>query len=134
MIFSNPECPVFKKGPEQLHPVEIPPYPWSLIGVDICTILTSIEGCSCMVVAVDYPSKWTEAEALRRKSVEGVTCFLYNCICRHRCIDIQIKDRCRDFVNGISTELHRPTGVKQKVIIPCYFQVNGQVEQSSRTI
>ncbi|GFO44563.1 Pol polyprotein [Plakobranchus ocellatus] len=32
---SQPRVPLLQKRSEQLHPVDIPPYPWSLIGVDI---------------------------------------------------------------------------------------------------
>ena len=127
-------APRLQKGSEQLHPVEIPHHPWSQIGVDICSMPTSKEGYTCMVVTVDYFSKWTEAEALHRKTAEGVANFLYNCICRHGCFDIQINDRGRDFVNSISTELHRLTGVKQKITSPYHPQANGLVERSNRTI
>ncbi|GFO50461.1 Gag-Pol fusion protein [Plakobranchus ocellatus] len=128
--------PRLQKGSEELHPVEIPPYSSSIIGVDICATPTSKEGYSCMVVAVNYLSKLTgaELEALRRKTAIGVANFLYNCICRHGCIDYQINDRGRDFVNSIlSSGLHRLTGVKQIVTIPYHSQVNGQVGQSNRT-
>lgn len=82
--------PRLQKGSEQLHPADILQHPWSQIEVDICFMPTSKEGYTCMVVAVDYFSNWTEAEALHGKYAEGVANFLYNCICRHGCFDIQI--------------------------------------------
>ncbi|GFO01730.1 Pol polyprotein [Plakobranchus ocellatus] len=127
-------APRFQKGSEKLHRVEIPPHPWSQIGVDICSMPTSKEGYTCMVVDVDYFSKWTEAEALHRKTTEGVANFLYNCICRHGCYDIRINDTGREFVNSISTELYRLTGVKQRITSPYHPQANGLVERSNRTI
>ncbi|GFO21393.1 Gag-Pol fusion protein [Plakobranchus ocellatus] len=123
-----------QKRSEQLHQVEISPHPWSQIGVDICSMPKSKEGFTCMVLAVDYFSKWTEAEALHKKTAEGVANFLYNCICRHGYFDIQINYGGHEFVNSISTELHRLTSFKLKLTSPYHPQANALVEQSTRAI
>ncbi|RUS71675.1 hypothetical protein EGW08_020564 [Elysia chlorotica] len=123
-------APCIKRGPKQ---AKKRPHPWSQIGVDICSLPASKEGYTCLVVAVDCFSKWTEAEALYRKAAEGVADFLYGCICRHGYFDIQINDSCCEFVNSVSTELLRLTGVKVKVTSPYHLQANGLVKPSPIT-
>lgn len=125
--------PRLDKG-QQLHPVKIPPKPWSQIGVDTCSMPKSKDGLTCMVVAVDYFSKWMEAEPLVAKTAEGVANFLYQCMCRHGCADIQINDRGREFVNSVSTALHKLSGVEQRVTSAYHPQANGLVERENRTI
>ena len=42
--------------------------------------------------------------------------FLYEIICRHGCMRIQINDQGREFVNDVISKLHEMTGVDQRVI------------------
>ena len=86
------------------------------------------------MVAVDYVTKWTEAEALKEKTALAVSEFLYKVICRHSCFKIQINDQGREFVNSVSSELHRLTGVEQRVTSAYHPQANGLVERQNRTI
>ena len=67
----------------------------------------SKEGFTCMIVVVDYLTKWVEAEPLPDKTASTVAAFLYSLICRHGCANVQINDQGREFVNEISSHLHR---------------------------
>ena len=55
-------------------------------------------------------------------------------MCRHGCFQVQINDQGREFVNEVSTELHRLTGVKQRVTSAYHPQASGLVERQNRTI
>lgn len=69
------------------------------IGVDI-VFLPEVDGFKCIVVAIYYFSKWSEARALSNKSALEVTQFLYDdIICKHGCPLIYIINRGREFVN-----------------------------------
>ena len=55
-------------------------------------------------------------------------------MCRHGCFAIQINDQGREFVNEVSDELHRLTGVVQRITSAYHPQSNGLVERQNRTI
>ena len=52
-------------------------------------------------------------------------------MCRHGCFQIQINDQGREFVNEISTELHRLTGTEKRVTSAYHPQANGLVERQN---
>ena len=87
------------------------------MGVDLCS-LPEVDGYNTLVVAIDYFSKWSEAKPLKSKGSVVVVEFLNELICRHGCCGIQKNDQGREFVNKVSTELHRMTGVEQRKCIP----------------
>jgi Integrase zinc binding domain/Integrase core domain len=106
----------------ELKSVEVPKEVMRQIGIDI-SCLPESNGFKYIVVAIDYFTKWSEAKALTDKSAVNVARFLFEFICRHACIDIQINDQGREFVNQVSTELHRLTGVKQRISSAYHPQV-----------
>ena len=72
---------------------------------------------------VDYFTKWVEAEPIKDKTADTVANFLYSLICRHGCVDVQINDQGREFVNSVSERLHQLTGVKQRITSAYHPQV-----------
>lgn len=117
----------------ELHSIPVPTAVMNQIGTDICN-LPEVDGFCCLVVCIDYFSKLSEAKPLKDKSVVSVSQFLYELICRHGCFSIQINDQVREFVNGVSAELHRLTGTNQLVTSAYHPQANGLVERQNRTI
>ena len=113
----------FAKSAPNMQSVAIPRKPWTQIGIDLCSLPKSPEGYIGIVVAVDYFTKWVEAEPIRDKSANTVANFLYTLICRHGCVDIQISDQGREFVNSVSERLHLLTGVKQWITSAYHPQV-----------
>lgn len=112
----------FKVVPE-LRPVGAPRDVMKQVGVDLISLPESIDGMKYACVLVDYHSKWTEAKALPDKSATGVAQFLYEVMCRHGCFKIQINDQGREFVNKITTELHKLSGTKQRITSAYHPQV-----------
>ena len=55
-------------------------------------------------------------------------------MCRRGCFQVQINDQGREFVNEVSTELCRLTGVEQRITSAYHPQSNGLVERQNRTI
>jgi hypothetical protein len=117
-----------------LHTIPIPEHPWKQIGVDVCCLPKTEEGYVAMVVAVDYFTKWVEAEPIRDKTAATIAHFLLKLICRHGCAEIQINDQGREFVNQVSSTLHSLTGVKQRITSAYHPQANGLTERNNRTI
>ena len=81
-----------------------------------------------LVVCIDYFSKWSEAKPIKDKSASTVAQFLYEVICPHGCMKIQINDQGREFVNDVSKVLHNMIGSTY------HPQSNGVCEQQNRTI
>ena len=124
----------FDKAAPDLHSIPVPTHPWKQIGIDLCSLPTTVEGYVGIVVAVDYFSKWVEAEPIKDKTAETVAGFLYRLVCRHGCAEVQINDQGREFVNRVCTVLHELTGVKQRVTSAYHPQSNGLTERNNRTI
>ena len=81
-----------------------------------------------------HSSKWSEAKAVKNKSAPTVAQFLYEIICRHGCIRIQINDEGKKFVNEVSENLHEVTGTEQRITSAYHPQSNGLCECRNRTI
>ena len=117
----------------ELQSVSVPTEAMKQIGVDICN-LPEVDGYKHLVVCIDYFSKWSEAKPLKDKLAASVSLFLYEVICRHDCIKVQINDQGREFVNDLITKLHEMTGVEQRVTSAYHPQANGLCERQNRTI
>ena len=91
----------------ELHSTPVPTAVMNQIGVDICN-LPEVNGYCCLVVCIDYFSKWSEAKPLKYKKTMTNSQFLYENI--HGCLSIQINDQGREFVNSVSAEMYRLTG------------------------
>ena len=107
----------FDKAAPDLHSIPVPTHSWKQIGIDLCNLPVTAEGYVGIVVAVDYFSKWVEAEPIKDKTAETIADFLYRLVCRHGCAEVQINDQGREFVNRVCTVLHELTGVKQRIKI-----------------
>ena len=73
---------IFKKISPELNSIPVPNEVMKQIGIDLCT-LPEVDGFKHLIVCIDYFSKWSEAKALKDKSVPTVAKFLYEIICRH---------------------------------------------------
>ena len=87
----------------ELHSTPVPTAVMNQIGVDICN-LPEVNGYCCLVVCIDYFSKWSEAKPLKYKKTMTNSQFLYENI--HGCLSIQINDQGREFVNSVSAEMY----------------------------
>ena len=124
----------FKKNRGELQPIPVEPKPFHRLGVDLVGPLPETkEGYKYFITAIDAYTKWVESEPLKTKSAEEVAKFLYQVICRHGCFDIQLNDQGREFVNKVSEELHRLTGVHQKMTTAYHPQCNGLTERQNQT-
>jgi len=117
----------------ELQSVPIPSEVMKQIGIDICN-LPEVDGFKHLVLCIDYFSKWSKAKPLKNKGAESVSQFLYEIICRHGCIEIQINDQGKEFVNEVITNLHQMTGVDQRVTSAYHPQANGLCKRQNRSI
>ena len=121
------------KTKSELHSMHVPTAVMNKNGVDIWN-LPKVDGYCCLVVCIDYFSKWSEAKPYKDKKATTVSQFLYELISRHGCFSIQMNDQGREFVNSVSVEFYRLTGIIQRVTSAYYPHANGLVERQNRII
>ena len=119
-----------KKISPELQSIPVPTEVMKQIGIDICN-LPEIDGYKHLIVCIDYFSKWSEAKPVKDKHAETVVQFIYEIICRHGCMKIQINDQGKEFVNDVTTNLHAMTGADQRVTSAYHPQSNGLVERQN---
>ena len=122
-----------KKISSELKSVPVPNEVTKQIGIDLCN-LPEVDGFKHLIVCMEYFSKWSEAKAVKDKSAPTVAKFLYEIICRHGCMRIQINDQGKEFVNEVSENLHEMTGTEQLITSAYHPQSNGLCERQNRTI
>ena len=124
---------IFKKIGPELKGIPVPNEVMKQTGIDLCT-LPEVHGLKHLIVCIDYFSKRSEAKAVKDKGAPTVTKFLYEIICRHGCMRIQINDQGKEFVNEVSENLHEMTGTEQRITSAYHPQSNGLCERQNRTI
>ena len=103
------------KSPKvEMKSIPVPSSVMKQVGVDICN-LPEVDGYRHVIVLIDRFSKWSEAKPTKDKSAPTIAQFLYEVMCRHGCLEIQINDQDREFVNEVCKQLHELTGVEQRV-------------------
>lgn len=87
-----------------------------------------------ILVAIDYVSKWVEAEALRTNDARVVVKFLKKHIfTRFGTPRAIISDGGMHFCNKQFDNLLKKYGITHKIATPYHPQTNGQVEVSNRS-
>ena len=124
---------IFKKISPELKSIPVPNEVMKQIGIDLCT-LPEVDEFKQLIVWTDYFSKWSEAKAVKDKSAPTVAKFLYEIICRHGCMRIQINDQGKEFINEVSENLHEMAGTEQRITSAYHPQSNGVCERQNRTI
>ncbi len=117
-----------------MHPVGVPTRHMAQLGIDLSQ-MPEVDGMKFFIVAIDYFTKWVEAEAIPDKSMGTVARFLFkNVLCRHSCPETIITDQGREFCNSLNAELMKLCGGRHRVTSPYHPQANGLVERANRSI
>ncbi|GJU64534.1 reverse transcriptase domain-containing protein [Tanacetum coccineum] len=87
-----------------------------------------------ILVAVDYVSKWAEAQALPTNDAQVVITFLKNLFCRFRMPKALISDRGTHFCNKIMEKTMKRYGVNHRFSTSYHPQTSGQVENTNRAL
>ncbi|KAI3708571.1 hypothetical protein L2E82_37828 [Cichorium intybus] len=104
-------------------------------GIDFMGPFPTSHGYVYILVAVDYVSKWIEAEATRTNDHHVVCKFVKkNIFTRHGVPRVIISDGGSHFKNFKFGRLLKHYGVNHQIATPCHPQTSGQVEVSNRQI
>src|SRR3954464_7674012 len=110
--------------------------PFAKIGIDIVEPLPlTTKGNRYIVVAIDYLTKWPEAEAISEATGKRVAKFIYQVIiCRHGCPKQLLSDRGTHFRNELVDNLLKKFEIQHLLSTPYHPQTNGLVERFNRTL
>ncbi|XP_027183804.1 uncharacterized protein LOC113782091 [Coffea eugenioides] len=128
-------APIHHAPTQEMVPLQSP-WPFFQWGIDLLGPFPRAPGgYEHVVVAVDYFTKWVEAEPLTTISSRSVQKFLWrNIVCRFGIPRVLVSDNGRQFADsslqGWCTEL----GIRQHFTSVGHPQANGQVENVNRTI
>ena len=95
----------------------------------------SHDGSTCMLVAVDYMTKWAEAYALPNEEASTCMTALYNGLFSRFGMPNQLhSDQGRNFELKLFSELTKLAGIRRTRTTPFHPRSDGQTERMNRTI
>ena len=95
-------------------------------GIDFIGPFSPSDGKECILVAVDYVSKWVEAIPTRTNNHQDVLRFVTRYIfARYECLRAIISDGGSHFNNAHFRALLKKCGVHHRVTTPYHPQANG---------
>ncbi|XP_071928199.1 uncharacterized protein [Coffea arabica] len=112
------------------------PWPFEQWGTDIIgPFPRAVGGRTFLVTAVDYFTKWVEAEPLRTITGLAIQKFFWKCIvCRFGIPQVIISDNGRQFAENPFKTWCTNLGIKQHFTSVGHPQANGQAENFNRTL
>ncbi|GJS70200.1 reverse transcriptase domain-containing protein [Tanacetum coccineum] len=112
--------------------------PWYVMclteGLDFMGPFLNSKGNKYILVAVDYITKWVEAQALPTNDARIVIKFLRRLFARFRVPKALINDQWTHFYNSQLEKALQKYGVTYKLSTAYHPQTNGQTEVTNRTI
>ncbi|KAL5577794.1 hypothetical protein UlMin_019493 [Ulmus minor] len=112
------------------------PWPFAKWGIDLIGPLPTARGqFKYAVVAIDYYTKWVEAEALAKITEQNVTAFIWkNIVCRFGVPRELVSDHGTQFENEKLQSICDRLGIKKVFSSPAHPKSNSQVEAVNKTI
>ncbi|XP_071920768.1 uncharacterized protein [Coffea arabica] len=128
-------APIHHVPTQEMIPLQSP-WPFFQWGVDLLGPFPRAPGgYEHVVVAVDYFTKWVEAEPLTTISSRSVQKFLWkNIVCRFGIPHVLVSDNGRQFADTALQDWCSELGIRQHFTSVGHPQANGQVENVNRTI
>ena len=112
------------------------PWPFQQWGLDILGPLPIGKGqCKFIIVAVDYFTKWAEADPLATITEQKIRDFVwFSIICRFGIPRALVSDNGKQFDNAKFRDFCAELGIKNYYSSPAHPQSNGQAEVTIRTL
>ena len=112
------------------------PWPFQQWGLDILGPLPIGKGqCKFIIVAVDYFTKWAEAEPLATITEQKIRNFVWRAVvCRFGIPRALVSDNGKQFDNAKFRNFCAKLGIKNYYSSPAHPQSNGQAEVTIRTL
>ncbi|XP_027166658.1 uncharacterized protein LOC113766692 [Coffea eugenioides] len=128
-------APIHHTPTQEMIPLSSP-WPFFQWGIDLLgPFPRALGGCEHLVIAIDYFTKWIEAEPLNTISSRSIQKFLWKSIvCRFGIPRALVSDNGRQFADQSLREWCTELGIQQHFTSLGHPQANGQVENVNRTI
>ena len=112
------------------------PWPFQQWGLDILGPLPIEKSqCKFIIVAMDYFTKWAEAEPLAKITEQKIRNFVWRAIiCRFGIPRALVSDNGKQFDNAKFRDFCAELGIKNYCSSPAHLQSNGQAEVIIRTL
>ena len=112
------------------------PWPFQQWGLDILGPLPLGKGqCKFIIVAIDYFTKWAEAEPLATITEQKIRNFVWRAIiCRFGILRALVSDNGKQFDNAKFRDFCADLGIKNYYSSPAHPQSNDQAEVTIRTL
>ncbi|XP_014500153.1 uncharacterized protein LOC106761149 [Vigna radiata var. radiata] len=121
-------------SPHILHTI-VSPWPFAQWGMDIVgPFPPGTSQRKFLLVAVDYFTKWVEAEALATITASQVQKFFWKLICRFDLLRTVVTDNGRQFIDQKLEEFFEGLGIKHATSSVEHPQTNGQAEAVNKAI
>ncbi|RDX96547.1 Gypsy retrotransposon integrase-like protein 1, partial [Mucuna pruriens] len=133
------KCQRFAEGhkapPERLHSI-MAPWPFHKWGIDILGPFPIAPGqLKFLIVAVDYFTKWVEAELVATISAERIKRFLWKkIVCRFGIPAEVVSDNGTQFASKVTAEFCEGLKIKQLFTSVEHPQSNGQAEAANKVV
>jgi len=114
----------------------VSPWPFAWWGIDLLGPFPKAAGqLKYLVVAIDYSTKWIEAEPLAKITAKNVLCFFKrNILARFGVPALVISDNGTQFTDQRFQDYLRNIGIKQSFTSVEHPQANGHAEAANRVI
>ncbi|CAO2169811.1 unnamed protein product [Urochloa humidicola] len=124
------------KSPGLLQPLEIPSEAWQIISMDFVEGLPQSSSANCVLVVVDYLTKYAHFLPLRHPFTAPVVArvFMDNVYKLHGLPQAIVTDRDRIFTSNWWKELFRLAGVTLRMSSSYHPQSDGQTERLNQTM
>nr|GEU82332.1 reverse transcriptase domain-containing protein [Tanacetum cinerariifolium]GEW04275.1 reverse transcriptase domain-containing protein [Tanacetum cinerariifolium] len=107
---------------------------FSIWGIDFMEPFSKSYKFEYILAAVDYVSKWAEAQALPTNDARVIITFLKRLFCRFRMPKALIRDICTHFCNKIMERTMKRYGINHCFSTSYHPQTSGQVENTNRAL
>src|ERR1043165_8569891 len=117
-------------GKHELNPIKVKE-PFYMIGINVVKPLSETTNRNkCIVVAIDYFTKWSKARVLKEINAREISKFIYeDIICRHGYPQKILTDRGTHFNNQLVKGLVEKFKVKHGFSSPYHPKTNGLVKR-----
>ena len=129
------QAPILRSSAQDLMSISSP-WHFAQWGIDIVGPLpTTPAQKKLLLVAIDYFSKWIEAEAFASIKDKEVTQFIWkNIVCRFSIPRTIVSDNGPQFDSRVNRNFCQELEIKNLYSTPRYPQSNGQAEASNKTL
>nr|GEU45212.1 reverse transcriptase domain-containing protein [Tanacetum cinerariifolium] len=107
---------------------------FDILGIDFMGPFLKSYKFEYILVAVDYVSKWAEAQALPANDARVVVTFLKRLFCHFRMPKALINDKGTHFCNKIMERTMKSYGINHRFSTSYHPQTSGQVENTNRAL